>query len=70
MGNLSNASDDHSVTDDGGGAEKIEVIEGPSSLLYGSSAIGGVVNIITDAVPSSIQNGLSGEISAGRGQRK
>ncbi|HVO75241.1 MAG TPA: TonB-dependent receptor [Ignavibacteriaceae bacterium] len=65
MGDLSNASDDHSVTDDGSEAEKIEVIEGPSSLLYGSNAIGGVVNIITDAVPSTIQNGLSGELQLG-----
>ena len=28
-------------------AEKVEVIRGPSSLLYGSNAMGGVVNIIT-----------------------
>lgn len=62
MGDLSSSSDDHAVSDDGSDAEKIEVIEGPSSLLYGSNAIGGVINIITDAIPSSIQQGLSGEI--------
>lgn len=61
MGDLSSASDDHAVSDDGSEAEKIEVIEGPSSLLYGSNAIGGVVNIITDAIPSSVQQGLNGE---------
>ncbi len=61
MGDLSSASDDHAVSDDGSDAEKIEVIEGPSSLLYGSNAIGGVVNIITDAIPSSVQQGLNGE---------
>jgi hemoglobin/transferrin/lactoferrin receptor protein len=27
--------------------ERIEVIKGPASVLYGSEAIGGVVNIIT-----------------------
>lgn len=62
MGDLSSSSDDHAVSGDGSEAEKIEVIEGPSSLLYGSNAIGGVVNIITDAIPSSVQKGLNGEI--------
>ena len=62
MGDLSNASDDHSISDDGSEPEKIEVIEGPSSLLYGSNAIGGVVNIITDAIPSTVQQGFDGEL--------
>jgi len=62
MGDLSNASDDHSISDDGSEPEKIEVLEGPSSLLYGSNAIGGVVNIISDAIPSSVQQGFNGEL--------
>ena len=40
--------------------EKIEVVKGPMSSLYGSSAIGGVINIIT----KKPQNELSGEFSA------
>jgi iron complex outermembrane receptor protein len=64
MGDLSNASDDHSMTDDGSEPEKIEVLEGPSSLLYGSNAIGGVVNIITDAIPPVVQQGINGEVLA------
>ena len=31
--------------------KRIEVVKGPSSALYGSDAIGGVVNIITKSVP-------------------
>jgi iron complex outermembrane recepter protein len=62
MGDLSGASDDHSMSDDGSEPEKIEVLEGPSSLLYGSNAIGGVVNIITDAIPPNVQQGLNGEV--------
>ena len=35
---------DHLMTDD---VKQIEVVRGPQSLLYGSSAIGGVINILT-----------------------
>jgi len=61
MGDLSSASDDHSISDDGSEPEKIEVLEGPSSLLYGSNAVGGVVNIITDAIPTYVSKGITGE---------
>lgn len=33
-------------------AERIEVIRGPSTLLYGNGAIGGVVNVIDNRIPS------------------
>ena len=40
-------------------AKSIEVIKGPSSALYGSEAIGGAVNIITQASPSLLTAKLS-----------
>ncbi len=43
--------------------QRIEVVKGPRSTLYGSDAIGGVVNIITNA---AAQRGLSGYASGGR----
>jgi len=39
-------------------AERIEVVRGPASVLYGSNAMGGVVNIIT-------KQGLTGGFGAG-----
>src|SRR3546814_14092249 len=32
-------------------AERIEVVRGPSALLFGSSAIGGVVNVLDARIP-------------------
>ena len=32
-------------------AERIEVLRGPSTLLYGNGAIGGVVNVIDNRIP-------------------
>src|SRR5207253_1156881 len=35
-------------------AERIEVLRGPSALLFGSSAIGGVVNVIDTRIPRRV----------------
>ena len=45
--------------------EKIEVIKGPSAVLYGSDAVAGVVNIITKKVPE--KGYASGRASYGTG---
>jgi iron complex outermembrane recepter protein len=49
---VSNLSPDHPNSTVPFFAEKIEVLRGPSSLLYGSNAIGGVVNVIDNRIPS------------------
>ena len=46
-GDLSSQSGDHGVTIDPHGAERIEIVRGPATLLYGSNAVGGLVNVIT-----------------------
>lgn len=47
----SGASADHAVSVDPLIADRIEVLRGPAVLLYGSSAIGGAVNVITKRIP-------------------
>lgn len=51
---VSNTSADHAVIIDPLLAERVEVLRGPSVLLYGSSAIGGVVNVIDTRIPRSV----------------
>ncbi|MDR0666282.1 MAG: TonB-dependent receptor [Campylobacteraceae bacterium] len=41
--------------------ERIEVVRGPASSLYGSDAIGGVVNIITKKVSNKLDGGITME---------
>lgn len=45
-GSVGSQSGDHGETSDALTAERIEVVKGPATLLYGSNAIGGVVNVI------------------------
>jgi iron complex outermembrane receptor protein len=51
---LSSSDPDHQVTINPLTAERIEVLRGPSALLFGSSAIGGVVNVIDTRIPRSV----------------
>ena len=46
-GDLSATSDHHGMTIDPNSAERIEIVRGPATLLYGSSVVGGLINIIT-----------------------
>lgn len=51
---------DHATSSDSLAAEQIEVLRGPSTLLYGSGAIGGVVNVVDNRIPTSNLDDLSG----------
>jgi len=51
---------DHAVPIDPLVVERIEVLRGPAALLYGGSAVGGVVNAIDQRIPRTPARGLSG----------
>jgi iron complex outermembrane recepter protein len=60
VGDLSSQSADHGVPLNPAGASRIEVVRGPATLLYGTNAIGGLVNVISDTVPTQRVNGARG----------
>lgn len=60
VGDVSATSPDHAVALDPITAERIEVVRGPAALFYGSNAIGGVVNVITEEIPSTLPDRLQG----------
>jgi len=47
-GTLGSQSGDHAEPVDVGTIERVEVVRGPATLLYGTNALGGVVNVITE----------------------
>lgn len=51
---LSSSGPDHKVAINALTAERIEVLRGPAALLFGSSAIGGVVNVVDARIPRSL----------------
>ena len=60
-GDVSTVSQDHAVAIEPFLADQIEILKGPSTLLYGSSAIGGVVNVEDGRIPQRVpEDGISG----------
>jgi iron complex outermembrane recepter protein len=63
-GDLSSTSADHALSVDPLAASRIEVVRGPASLLYGNNALGGVVNVISTDIPTTIPGEASGFLAA------
>ncbi|CAL63074.1 Putative outer membrane protein [Herminiimonas arsenicoxydans] len=57
----SSLSNDHAVGGEASTARQVEILRGPAALLYGSGAIGGVVNIINDRIPTVLNARPTGE---------
>ena len=57
---LSSLSPDHANGVDPIIAERVEVLRGPSTLLYGAGAIGGIVNVIDNRIPEQVPDKIVG----------
>lgn len=53
-GDASRVGPDHSVAAEASTATQIEVLRGPATLFYGSGAIGGVVNVVDERIPTDL----------------
>jgi iron complex outermembrane recepter protein len=61
VSDASSVSQDHAVSVEPFLTDQIEVLRGPTTLLFGSGAIGGVVNMVTPSIPQAIpEEGYSG----------
>lgn len=59
---VSSLSPDHNPSLQPLNAQSIEVVRGPATILYGSSAIGGVVNVLDRRIPTTVPSPVAGEI--------
>ncbi|WP_198677648.1 TonB-dependent receptor [Pseudidiomarina homiensis] len=57
---VSRGSPDHAVTTETSVAQQIEILRGPATLLYGSGAIGGVVNVVDERIAQEHVGGTRG----------
>ena len=57
-GDKSASSADHAVAIDPTTAKGIEITRGPASLIYGSSTLGGVINVKSNHIPQILPNRL------------
>ena len=61
VSDVSTLSNDHAVATDTATARQIEILRGPAALLYGSGAIGGLVNVINERIPTTLATTPTGE---------
>jgi len=59
---VSALSEDHAVPVDALSIERIELLRGPAALLYGPSALGGVVNVLDNRIPREALTALQGRV--------
>lgn len=62
-GDLSATSADHAVSIDPLTTNRIEVLRGPEALIYGSNAVGGVINIIRGTIPKNLSKKTKGSLN-------
>jgi iron complex outermembrane receptor protein len=60
MGDLATFDPAHATPIEAIGISQVDVVRGPATILYGPSTIGGIVNVITDIIPSVSDHSVSG----------
>jgi iron complex outermembrane receptor protein len=55
---------DHAVDVSLNDVQQVEVVRGPSALLYSNGSIGGIVNVVDNTIPKSDLDGFSGSVGA------
>ena len=55
VSDVSRVGPDHAVASEASTAKQIDVLRGPATLFFGSGAIGGVVNVVDQRVPTSTE---------------
>jgi iron complex outermembrane receptor protein len=61
---VSGLSNDHAVASEGAVARQIEILRGPAALLYGSGAIGGLVNVVNERIPTELEAKPIGQVES------
>jgi iron complex outermembrane recepter protein len=63
MGDIATFDPAHATPLEAMGISRVDVVRGPSAILYGPNTLGGLVNVITDIVPSVSNHELSGNVN-------
>jgi iron complex outermembrane recepter protein len=62
-GDLAATGADHAVMIEPLTAKRIEIVRGPAGLMYGSNALGGVINVVREEVPRTLPETFSGSVN-------
>lgn len=61
-GDVADLSPDHAVGAEPLFSNRIEILKGPATLLYGNGAIGGIVNVVNDRIPTRLYDTPEAEL--------
>ncbi len=63
MGDIATYDPAHATPIDAMGVARVDVVRGPATILYGPNTIGGLVNVITNFVPTVADHPVSGTVA-------
>ena len=60
VGDVVSSGPDHATAVTPSSAQRIDVVRGPSAILYGSNALGGVINVVREEIPRTVPARMTG----------